>query len=166
MTYDTKNDEKNCGEASSRLIPPSLYSFLVSPLLATKVESWSRVSKEWTSLPCLIHRALREGDHFLRTQRPTRKSVQSVRSQSWFKRRGVPAWAPAFNRNKAILYNNNLRLQRHHSWPNKKSSDLNRSPVSLREIKQFASYRRKIVISELSNQCNAYSIPDLDKSFC
>ncbi len=104
---------ENCGEASSRLILPSLHSFLVSLLLATKVETlWSRVREEWTNLPCLIHGALKEGDHFLRAQRPTRKSVQTMRSQSWFKGEMSQLGHQAFNRNKAILYNNNVKLQR------------------------------------------------------
>lgn len=104
---------ENCGEAYCRLILPLLHSFLVSLLLATKVESlWSWVREEWTSLPCLIHGALKEGDHFLRAQRPTRKSVQSMRSQSWFKGEMSQLGLQAFSKNKAIRYNNNPGLQR------------------------------------------------------
>lgn len=111
---------ETCGEASSRLILPLLHSFLVSLLLATKVEAlWSGAREEWTGLPCLIHRALKEGDHFLAAQRPTRKSAASMRSQSWFKEETSQLGLPAFKRNKAIVYNDNLRLLRkRHSQTN------------------------------------------------
>lgn len=86
VTRNTENDEKTVGKLPGDWFSHRFHSFLVSPSLATKVESlWGRVRDEWTRLPCLIHRALKEGDHFLRAQRPTRKSVQSMRSQSWFK---------------------------------------------------------------------------------
>lgn len=66
---------ENCGEASRRLILSSADSFLVSLLLTTKVEP---MQKRKTRLPCLILRALAKGDHFLRKQRPTRKSAHCM----------------------------------------------------------------------------------------
>lgn len=68
---DTRHEKwwENCGEASSRLIPPSPHSFLVSLLLSTKVGA--RCS-QGTALACLILGALWEGDHFWG---PTRKSA-------------------------------------------------------------------------------------------
>ena len=110
MTYDMRNYEKNHWDAYSRLILSLPRSFLVSPLLA--MESWSWVKEERIILPSLIHGTLKEGDHFLRAQRPTRKSPQSMRSQSWFKRMMSQVRLQAFSRNKAILYNNNPRLPR------------------------------------------------------
>lgn len=70
-----ENDEKTVGR-----LPEDWFSHQLIPfeLGFYWLQRYSQCRKGKTSLPCLILRALAKGDHFLRKQRPTRKSAHCM----------------------------------------------------------------------------------------